>query len=462
MGNTSIVEKLQTEKEVNRRDLDWEQASYQVGCEVARQEALRRLQEIEERIFQNYPHSWHVECSRKRTLVTRFGEITIKRRLYKDEKGVSHFLLDEYLGWLPGQIATSSLQESLVEFATQNSFERVSTTLSKLTAGVLSTSTIYQLFQKTVNQALKKEQADWQAVYERGEIPSGEDKKVSILFSEGDGVFVHLQQEEQKHYEVKQAIGYEGWEKLRGKEERYKLVGKRVYCQGSEEIPFWEGVGLEWARKWDLGYLKEIVIGGDGASWIDSGVGEFPGAIRQLDGFHLARACGQGWEEGKTLYQAIRAGEIETAKQLLESLKPREGTGVNKARQYVKRNLEKGRDWRTQSTMTGRGLGTMESNEDKLVANRMKKRGLSWTIKGALRMNKAIQLAANGEINGFCRRPVPTLEGPSTRPHKVSQARSEKSQKWLEASLPALVGPHASRPWARHLRDITNLNHRLN
>jgi hypothetical protein len=462
MGNISIVEKLRQEKGVSLKDQAWEEESYQIGCGAARQAALRRLEEIEKWLFQNYPQSWHVEGTRPRTLVTRFGEITLKRRLYKDEKGVSHFLLDEYLGLLPGQLATPSLQETLVELATQKPFGQVSNTLAALTAGVLSTGTIYQLLKKMANRAIEKEKADWQAVYGRGERTSPGERQVRILFAEGDGTFIHLQREEQKHYEIKQAIAYENWERLSGKEARYQLVNKRVYCQGSEGIPFWEGASLEWDKQWDLEYLQEIIIGGDGASWIDSGINEIPGSRRQLDGFHLARACGRGWEEGGTLYQAIRAGEIETAKQLLESLKPREGSGVQKARQYVKRNLAKGQDWRTQSEMTGRGLGTMESNEDKLVANRMKKRGLSWTIKGALRMNKAIQVAANGEIKLYCRRSTPARKRPSMRSFKYSQVRSDKSQKWLEASLPALIGPHASRPWAKHLREMTNLSCRLN
>jgi hypothetical protein len=363
---------------------------------------------------------------------------------------------------LPGQLASASLQEALVEFATQKPFGQVSNTLSALTAGVLSTGTIYHLLKKTANRAIEQERADWQAVYGRGEQTAAGERQVPILFSEGDGTYIHLQREKQKHYEVKQAIAYEGWERLSGKEERYRLVNKRVYCQGSEAIPFWEGASLEWDKQWDLEYLQEIIIGGDGASWIDSGINEIAGSLRQLDGFHLARACGRGWEEGAALYQAIRTGDRQTAKQLIEHLKPREGSGVHKARQYVQRNLEKGQDWRTQSEKTGRGLGTMESNIDKLAANRMKKRGLSWTIKGALRMNKAIQLAANGEVKLFCGRPTPDLERQSTRPLQASQVRSGKSQNWLQASLPALVGPHASRPWVRHLRDLTNLNHRLN
>jgi hypothetical protein len=462
MGNNSITQRTETAKAIKAKESNWEEESYQIGCQAARQAALERLKALEEQLFEKHPGSWRVEGSRSRTLVTRFGDLTVRRRLYRDAEGGYHFLLDEYLGWPAGQLATPSLQASLVELATQTAFRSVSQTLAKLTAGVLSSGTIYQLVKKTANRALAREEADWQAMYERGELPSGEDRQVKILFTEADGTFVHLQREAQTHYEVKQAIAYEGWERLAGKEERYRLVGKRVYCQANEEMPFWEGAGLEWSRKWDLGNLQQVVIGGDGASWIDSGLGEFRGSQRQLDGFHLARACGKGWQEGAILYEAIRAGDIEQARQLMESLSPREGRGVARSRQYVKRNIEKGRDWRTHSELTGRGLGSMESNEDKLIANRMKKRGLSWTIKGALRMNKAIQLAANEQIKPFCERPQPLPERNSVSQVKVSPARKKGYQKWLEAYLPALHGPHANRPWVKHLRDVSNLSCRLN
>jgi hypothetical protein len=462
MGNISISQEGDKANHRRSQDLAWEKESYREGCEVARQRALKHLEEIEERLYQARPTSWKVIGWRERTLVTRFGELRIKRRLYRDEKGGYHFLLDQYLGWFPHQLATPDLQECLVEQATAVTFRPVSKTLEKMTAGVLSGRTIQRLVHKTAQLAIEKEKADWQALYERGEISPAGERQVPILFSEGDGVFINLQREEQKDYEVKQAIAYEGWKRLSGKQERYQTVNKRVYCQASEEIPFWEGAGLEWAKQWDLGYLKEIVIGGDGAKWIDSGIGEFAGSIRQLDGYHLARACGRGWQEGKAIYQAIRAGEVAEARRWVESLIPRDGQGVHKSRQYVERNLEKGRDWRTQSQREGRGLGVMESNEDKLVANRMKKRGLSWTIAGALRMNKAIQLAANGEVRLFCERKQPGETRQMRVLPIVSPPRSNGRQKWLEAGLPALVGPHASRPWVKRLRDMTYNLHLLN
>ncbi len=479
MGNISITQELQPEKEINKPDSEWEETCYRKGCALARQEATKRLSEIDDRLFQRHQAEWEIEGFRERTLVTRFGEFTIRRRLYKDTEGGYHFLLDEYLGLLPGQEATPSLQESLVDLAAQTPFRQVNKTLENLIAGVLSASTIHRLVQRTAQAAIEKEKEDWQALFERGETPLGEERKVSILYSEADGVWVHLQREEQEHYEIKNAIAYEGWERLSGKEERYRLVNKKVYCHANENIPFWEGASLEWSRQWDLSYIRQIVIGGDGAKWIDAGIGEFAGALRQLDGFHLARACGQGWQGGKEIYQAIRDGEVEEARGLINNLIPREGKRYQKARRYVERNLEKGKDWRAcsqhelrsapkgagaQINIEGRGLGTMESNEDKLVANRMKKRGLSWRIGGACRMAKVIQLKANGEIEPFCERQqyVGSIGIRMTPSAATSILKPDGYQKWLEAGVPALSGPHASRPWVKKLRTLTNYSYRLN
>jgi len=97
-------------------------------------------------------------------------------------------------------------------------------------------------------------------------------------------------------------------------------------------MPFWEGASLEWSRVWDLSALKEIIIGGDGAKWIDEGVGVFAGAIRHIDDFHLARASGRGWQEGKAIYQAIRAGKTEEARSLISKAILKEGRGAAQSR----------------------------------------------------------------------------------------------------------------------------------
>jgi hypothetical protein len=68
----------------------------------------------------------------------------------------------------------------------------------------------------------------------------------------------------------------------------YKLTSKSIYCRSNDSIPLWEGAE------------------------------DMPDCIRQLDGFHLARACSRGWEKGNDMYSAIRCGR---ARRTLGALK---------------------------------------------------------------------------------------------------------------------------------------------
>ena len=49
-----------------------------------------------------------------------------------------------------------------------------------------------------------------------------------------------------------------------------------------------------------------------------------------------------------------------------------------------------------------RGLGIMEGNQSHLFSDHMKDRDMSWTVKDAQHMGKAIQLVANGELGKWC------------------------------------------------------------
>ncbi len=143
-------------------------------------------------------------------------------------------------------------------------------------------------------------------------------------------------------------------------------------------------------------------------------------------------------------------------------MKEREGKTAQKERNHVLKCLDTGVDWRKQIEGTylsflvsdeARGLGAMESNEDKLFADRMKKKGLSWTIAGARRMGKGIQLVTNGELSSWCGR-KPSEPGIDKDPLSFDvfcyPPEYENS-----VSLPALAGPHSSRSWVKVLRNLT-------
>ena len=66
---------------------EWEKGVFQGVCAQGRREAERYLGCLEEKLFGERPAGWQVVGFRERTLVTRFGEVRIRRRLYRDEDG---------------------------------------------------------------------------------------------------------------------------------------------------------------------------------------------------------------------------------------------------------------------------------------------------------------------------------------------------------------------------------------
>ena len=137
------------------------------------------------------------------------------------------------------------------------------------------------------------------------------------------------------------------------------------------------------------------------------------------------------------------------------------GDKAAKSRSYVLKRIKTGMDWRKQVDIQlspdMRGLGAMESNEDKIFANRMKKRGMSWTISGAQKMGKGIQLTYHGEWGPWCNRDIPK---PTVEKEFLSFDLFDESDS--KASLPALESPQASRPWVRAIKDLVFPNPLLN
>jgi len=144
------VEKL---ADIEITDEDWEENCYRLGCQVAREVAVKYPEEKADQLDKERPAGYRVKNTKERTLVTRFGDITFSRRPYQDRHGEHHFLLDEYLSWRPYQAVTPSLTEALLDSATGNTFRRVSKEVEKYTAGVLSASTVHGLLQKVTQDA---------------------------------------------------------------------------------------------------------------------------------------------------------------------------------------------------------------------------------------------------------------------------------------------------------------------
>ena len=466
MGNT-IVPLCETFTQEKARQ--WESEIFGQMCGQAQETARAYLAALEEELFAHRPVGWKVVGFRVRELVTRFGEVRIRRRLYRDEQGDYHFLLDEHLGLSANQVATPEMQAMCAQLGAELSFRKAADFLQTWWADLLSTSTCWRLLQRTGQAAVAAETAAIKAVFGCGDnLAAAGERRVERLFMEADGLYVRLQRQPRKHLEVHSAIAYEGWERLPATRESYHLCEKRVYCHAGEQSSFWEGVSLAWGHKWDLAQIQEVILGGDGAKWIRAGTQELPDSIWQLDSYHLARACGRalGAEVGWTVYQALRAGQTAQAQTLLHNAGPPRDTGKQAQQAYTwvakVAQEEWGLDWRIRTQVpidTERGLGSMEGNLAHLLAARMKGKGRSWSPEGAHHMAKVRELLANQEMRSWCFRQA--LNHIPIKGHNYNRPtpRATDPTQVIQASVPALYGPDSHKPWVRRLRQRIHPSH---
>jgi len=448
--------------------LEWEVHCYRMACAIAQQVAEAYVRYLDDRLLREAkPAGWQVVGKRVRTVVTRFGEVRIERRLYRDEEGESHFLLDEHLGLEPRAVATAEVQEAAVRLAAEVGFAQSAALLAQVTAGVLSTMTVWRIVQRVGRRMCETEAEQARAAYERGEVPPPGQRSVERLYVEADGIWVRLQREREKHMELKVGVAYEGWERLPDRREGYRLVGKRMYVHGHEACDFWEGASLAWFTRWDVRCLQEVILGGDGAGWIEKGREVLSQVIRQVDGFHLKRACRRalGREMGERLYEAIRAGRWAEAEDIWATAPRREGQRAQEAARWLAGLLarQEGVDWRVQVNQApadARGLGTMEGNLAHLIADRMKGKGRSWSRAGAIHMAKVREQIVNGTLSHWWQKPRVRVTPAAHRTHISRQRKQRHDGAWLQARIPALHGSYVRNPSRLWLEQA--LRYRLN
>jgi len=438
----------------------WEEVVFQWACDLAQKVAAYLLQRIDQDLMKSREAGLRVEGFRERWVTTLFGDFRIKRRLYCDGEGGSRFLLDEAMGLRKRSQASPKVEELANFVSTLLPFGKCEQLLRALLPDGLSHTTIHRLVGRTVDPHIEEEERELAELFEDGVLPESENKVVPHLMVEADGTYVALQREKERRTEVKIGIAYEGWQAA-GKG-RYGLKEKTSYTGIMDGERFWDGFSLALAKKYDLSHVGQVVVGSDGAEWAKQGADVF-GGLYQLDRFHLLRAIyrGIGSDMAGEVYRACTAGDVDKADAILRQAHERadgeEADSIAELRGYLLNNAHGLRDYRL---VTGyedglRGLGAMESNVDKLIANRMKKRGMSWTKRGANRMARLINLKQQGQLHlwanhrGEKHRPWPEAPPPSPQRINVNETGA-----WLQAVLPAITGPHANRPWAQVLKDI--------
>ena len=231
---------------------------------------------------------------------------------------------------------------------------------------------------------------------------------------------------------------------------------------------FMEELSLLAEEKLSLSKAKNVLFGGDGDSWIISGVGDyFPSATYLLCFYHLFKRLREGLgrrkEEQKVIKDLLLSNQTDKALSKIEQMisspyDQKEKDNLVKFYTYISHNRlgisnqVKLKDKEVERT------GAIESNINKVIASRFKKRGMSWSTKGALSLLKIKEAILNGEWDIWWEegRKQNIKVGKYKPPLPASYFKKEtETSPLIEVTIPALSGPDRGKPWVGVLRKLS-------
>jgi hypothetical protein len=459
---------LENSAELKHSLLDMEKALLAQAIEWAREAFKRILEQVDLLIQQHRPVSLSIEHRRSIWYRTWLGPIRVNRRQYQDRDGKYRYLLDELMGMDKHHHTTIAVREIACRLAGEMPFRKSAEILNRTTPIDLSHQTIHRLVQTAL--ADSQDNADRATAWfeETGELPQSEGREANRLMIEADGVVLPLQREQTRKAEVKLGIAYEGWQKVGN--DRYSTVNKAFYADIAGADQFWAGMTLKLHQKYALSGTQ-YVVGGDGAAWIKEGADYFGGRY-QLCRYHLNRAlCHALGHDRKTLWSVqnqCSQGNFETALATLKEAAGRdqndESKDIRRVMKYINSNASGLKDYREdlpQHDSALRRTGAIEGNIDKLIVRRMKNQGMSWSPQGIRRMLWLRINIREGTLANCLRAGRSNTEQVKL-PEKQVNRVIDRTMKfdyasYFTAGLPAISGPHASRPWVELLKSLSRI-----
>lgn len=428
--------------------------------------------EADQRIFEQENRSGKSEGFREMGILTLFGEICYRRRVYHYQRQWC-YPLDEKLGIQEKQTISPTLVKAAAYLATQNSYRESAKILAQF--GIhMSHQRVHQAVQE-MGEAIEKRQT--------AESPSEGTRQADIVVVESDGTHVPLQGEDRKKaksLEIKVGCIYEGWEAADPQGEQYRLKHPHVVATVGTAEQFWELVDRYLLSTYDLEKVVLLVFGSDGAPWGQYGTELYPNSLHQIDAFHFQRWIKRvfGFQQQAmvdTIRALIEADDRQGFEVLMEDQQakyPDKKKAIRRLKKTIERNWKSLKDYRMRATQLpaiARGIGNVEKANDNLVADRMKKRGMAWSVRGANHLVQVKAAVRNGEWDDVCRWVVEQAarmeDGQEEQPKTAKKRgrigrgirRQQEEGAWCQAHMPGIHGREAwLREFSKQLQQLLN------
>ena len=407
---------------------------------------------------------------RKKYFLTRFGDILYSRTRYKDKKGKARYLLDEALSIVKNQRISLSRARIECFLSALSSYREVVKGINLLIGGLRCHEAIRQSVLKEGKLLLENQEKKLKQI-ENLDYPDKEAPDTAYL--EADATYISLQQKgkrKKEKLEVKVGVGYTGKEPRYSTGRSKRLKGKFTFIGTGKD--FMKKLSLITEERLSLSKVKKVIFGGDGDSWITSGIKDyFPSATYLLCFYHLfkrLREClPQRKEEQKVIKDLLLSNQIDQGLSVIDqmirnSYDLKEKDNLKKLYTYLSRNRQ---GITNQFKLKDKGIeraGAIESNINKVIASRFKKRGMSWSKPGALALLKIKETILNREWDKWweTERERNIKVGKYKPPLSASYFKQEAdTSPLIEVSLPALSGPDQGKPWVGVLRKLSEVGY---
>lgn len=333
-------------------------------------------------------------CGRQRPeprwVATTFGRVRLTRYRVKGAGGSTH-PTDVAFGLAQSE-ASPALRELICDLALRLPYRQAAEVVARVTGAPLAHQSAWRVLQAEGARVRSEEGVLVDSVFALGEAPpAGEAPDVVVV--EADGTFLRAQREGQPKFEVKTGVFYDGKASASGRRWRRRtLLNKGCFATTADADEF--GKGLAAKGFWWIGLhrAQHVLCAHDGLdeygatfrSW-------FPGAVHQIDHFHVAERLWQLCGADHKLFDRLRRRLFKDPARFARWVRRGGIThpdadefagylercaadlwGINRIPAHLRRG-----------SMRIVGSGAVEKHQDIMIGRRMKRRGMRWTRRGA-------------------------------------------------------------------------------
>ena len=238
------------------------------------------------------------------------------------------------------------------------------------------------------------------------------------------------------------------------------IARERFACENKAVLTQLGGTTEDWRLKWrelaestyNLSSAQLLVIGGDGASWVKQSFDYVGGKqVALLDRFHLVRAVHQAFAkviDTDALLEKLTQEGFEAVEAELKAVLKGKPERVM-VYQYLENNADGlvALKHRYPSDLAYCSLEAIEGNVDKLVRQRMRGRGMSWSRQGAIAMLAILRHKEELQNHAF---PYAQISKPTKYRYRVFRGQDDYQP--YQASIPAFISPALADPTVQLLK----------